>query len=212
MNSSRILTSIRLWLRRVWHALCYLNPLRLIRALRGLATLFVLRMSYEQDLARRTSEKVHGWNRWRRRDVGPSDPLPYLATDPDKCTGCRACELACSLVNTDTFNPRRARVRIYREEANGIDYPIVCKQCASDAPCLTACPTGACHRDDREFIVIDPDVCIACKACVLACPEVAVRPDPIAMVSIKCEMCDDVNPPCVVACETSAIYLVRPGD
>ena len=36
--------------------------------------------------------------------------MKIIAVNPDKCTGCRLCELACSLKNTGEFNPARQRM------------------------------------------------------------------------------------------------------
>ena len=47
-----------------------------------------------------------------------------LLITPDKCTGCMQCELACSWVQTGTFQPSRSviRVNIFDEEASYAPY------------------------------------------------------------------------------------------
>jgi len=42
-----------------------------------------------------------------------------LSVDNEKCTGCRACELACSYHHGKTFNPALASLRIHRMERDG---------------------------------------------------------------------------------------------
>jgi len=37
-----------------------------------------------------------------------------LIVDADKCTGCRQCELACSLARLGEFNPARSNIRVLR--------------------------------------------------------------------------------------------------
>ena len=47
---------------------------------------------------------------------------------------------------------------------------VSCQQC-QDAPCVTVCPTGAAHHDPETGIVtMDPDRCVGCKYCIVACP------------------------------------------
>ena len=39
--------------------------------------------------------------------------------------------------------------------------------------CVTVCPVD-CFREANEYLVIDPDVCIDCGACVPECPSEAI--------------------------------------
>ena len=36
----------------------------------------------------------------------------FISLDLEKCTGCRVCELACSLHNEKQCNPEKSRIRI----------------------------------------------------------------------------------------------------
>jgi len=52
--------------------------------------------------------------------------MKQILIDSEKCTGCRTCEVICSLTHTKgEINPRRARVRVYRDEVEGIYTPII---------------------------------------------------------------------------------------
>jgi Fe-S-cluster-containing hydrogenase component 2 len=48
------------------------------------------------------------------------------------CSGCRSCELWCSLHHTGAFNPHRARIRMV-ELGTGVDIPVTCQQCEDPA-------------------------------------------------------------------------------
>lgn len=41
--------------------------------------------------------------------------------------------------------------------------------------CVEVCPVD-CFKDDKEFkmLLIDPDICVDCQACVSECPEEAI--------------------------------------
>jgi ferredoxin len=42
--------------------------------------------------------------------------------------------------------------------------------------CVSVCPVD-CYREGANFLVIDPDECIDCGACVPECPVKAIFPD-----------------------------------
>lgn len=121
-----------------------------------------------------------------------------------QCTGCRACELACSFEKTGRFWPARSRVRVVRLEWEGIDFPLGCHQC--DPPhCIVACPTRALSLDtDTEAVLHDPALCIGCQQCVVVCPHQAIHFDPIKLELYKCDTCEG-EPRCIQWCETEAL-------
>lgn len=52
---------------------------------------------------------------------------------------------------------------------------VVCEPClkCKYTDCVTVCPVD-CFHEDTEMLVIDPDVCIDCGACVPECPVQAI--------------------------------------
>ncbi len=134
-----------------------------------------------------------------------------LVVNYEKCTGCRLCELVCSVKHEGVSNPSRARIHITKWEMEGIMMPMVCNQC-EEAPCVTACPTNARSRDESlDRIVTDYDRCIGCKTCVAVCPFGAVALDPLAKRVIHCDLCDG-DPVCVRFCETEAVQFVDASE
>ncbi len=95
-------------------------------------------------------------------------------------------------------------------------FPNRCHHC-DPAPCLLACLPGAIYRDPASgTVIIDPDLCINCASCAMACPFGVLRyaPDwtaPAAKtVALKCDNCLDrqhqgLEPACVEACKTGAL-------
>lgn len=131
----------------------------------------------------------------------------FLLIDPDKCTGCRNCELVCPLEHDDVINPYRSRITVISEEWKGMDFPIVCQQC-DDPVCMEVCPVSAISEDsDTGATVIDQDKCLACRICVMNCPLGGVGVDPITGDTIKCDLCGG-DPQCVRFCETDALRFV----
>ncbi|MFH1422306.1 MAG: 4Fe-4S dicluster domain-containing protein [Planctomycetota bacterium] len=131
-----------------------------------------------------------------------------LIYDARLCTGCRACELACSFVSEGVFSPAKSRIRVVRMDSEGIDVPIGCTHC-EDAPCELVCPVKAISRDTTTgAVVIDSDVCIGCKQCVTVCPFAAVHIDVKKRVIYKCDLCQG-DPECVKWCFTEAIIYTE---
>ena len=134
-----------------------------------------------------------------------------LVIDYEKCTGCRLCELVCSVKHEGVSNPSRSRIIVTKWETKGIAVPMVCSQC-EDAPCVAVCPTNARSRDEElGRITVDYDRCIGCKTCVVACPFGAVSVDPATSRVISCDLCDG-DPICVSFCETEALRYVDASE
>ncbi|RLB08199.1 MAG: 4Fe-4S dicluster domain-containing protein [Deltaproteobacteria bacterium] len=131
-----------------------------------------------------------------------------LMIDYQKCTGCRLCELICSVKHEGVSNPSRSRIKIMKWESEGLYVPMSCQQC-QDAPCVAVCPVKALTRDETlGRIVVDYDVCIGCRACVAVCPFGAMGFDHIDRKVIKCDLCDG-DPQCVRFCEVGALEYVE---
>ena len=101
--------------------------------------------------------------------------------DSSRCTGCKTCELACK--DYKDLTPEVSFRRIYEyaggdwQEDNGVWHQnvfayylsISCNHC-EDPACTKVCPSGAMHKREDGFVVVDEDVCIGCRYCHMACP------------------------------------------
>jgi carbon-monoxide dehydrogenase iron sulfur subunit len=126
-----------------------------------------------------------------------------ILIDPGSCTGCRMCELVCSLVKEKETNPAKARIYCEFYMMEGLRFPRVCVNCLEPA-CIEACPTGALYKDETTgYTMFNRDDCTMCEACVEACPYGAIRVSPDGEI-IKCDLCGG-DPECVKVCETRAI-------
>lgn len=139
--------------------------------------------------------------------------MQNLKIDPDKCIGCRSCELACALENDGVLASGHSRIDVisYAESREfGLPYhfPTTCRQC-KDAPCLITCPENAIAWDkkNKQIVQIDTEACTGCGMCIRACPFGAIRMDPESHKVYKCELCNS-NPACVAICPSDAITLV----
>jgi Fe-S-cluster-containing hydrogenase component 2 len=114
------------------------------------------------------------------------------------------CELACSWVQTGTFQPSQSliRVNIFDEQASYAPY--TCFQC-DEAWCMTACPVNAITINaDTEAKVVLADACVGCALCTIACPFGTVFYHPDTHKAFKCDLCSS-DPACAKVCPTGAI-------
>ena len=131
-----------------------------------------------------------------------------LVIDYEKCTGCRNCEMACSVFHVQASNPAKSAVRVVKWARGGVNVPVVCQQC-EDPACANICPVQAVSRDaETDAVVVDHDLCVGCRMCTVACPFGAVlhMEDKV----VKCDLCDG-DPQCVKFCETEALEYVNGG-
>ena len=100
-----------------------------------------------------------------------------IACRVEHCLGCRSCEMACAVEHSESKDIREAVVehprperRVTVEVAGAHGLPLQCRHC-EEGLCTLVCPTGAIHRDEKNGLtVVDEDLCIGCKLCVLMCP------------------------------------------
>lgn len=166
----------------------------------------------------------------------------FVVANPNKCIGCRTCEIACVVAHSDKnifledaskieFNPRLTVVKTAQVSA-----PIQCRQC-EDAPCANACPNGSIVNKEG-IIYVDQETCIGCKTCVIACPFGAmdltcaykngekvlqqglktVDASKLCfkekIIAHKCDLCigREGGPACVEICPTNAFKIVKASE
>lgn len=141
--------------------------------------------------------------------------------DSSRCTGCKTCELACK--DFKDLGPEVSFRRIYEyaggdwQEDNGVWHQnvfayylsISCNHC-DDPACTKVCPSGAMHKREDGFVVVDEDVCIGCRYCHMACPYGAPQYNAEKGHMTKCDGCysrvaEGKQPICVESCPLRAL-------
>ena len=134
-----------------------------------------------------------------------------------RCLGCKSCEVACAVEHSKSKDLYQAihespapSARVDVAIGEGFVIPLQCRQC-EDAPCMEICPTEALNRADQDSpVMVDHDLCIGCKWCVLACPFGVITVDEKSRTVVKCDQCFErlergELPACVSSCPTGAL-------
>ena len=137
--------------------------------------------------------------------MGVSTAWPTITVKKETCTGCRICEIVCSLSHERVINPEKSRIYIQRRYEESLYVPYVCQNC-SDPDCVAVCPTSALSQDGKGVILPDQDLCTGCELCVQACPYDAIRYNEAASRILVCDHCGG-KPLCVEFCATQAIQF-----
>jgi carbon-monoxide dehydrogenase iron sulfur subunit len=142
----------------------------------------------------------------------PPDVMPtaWLGRTLSTCTGCKLCEIACSLEKVGQVWPWRSRIRVYQYPPM-IEFPVACYQCGTDAKCMAACPVGALSLSPKfSNILVDTDKCLRttvgadCMSCADACPGGTINHDPVTSAPLFCDMCGG-DPACVKVCPSGTL-------
>ena len=156
--------------------------------------------------------------------------MKAMFLDLSTCIGCRACQVACKEWNelpavdthqTGTYqNPPGLSGDTWKQvkfiqrespagEPSWIFYSDSCKHCA-DAPCMSACPTGAIQKTPEGHVLVRTEVCNGNRHCVTACPFHVIEISSKTGSASKCTFCHDrvgagMEPACSQVCPTDCI-------
>ncbi|MDN4571469.1 4Fe-4S dicluster domain-containing protein [Enterobacter hormaechei] len=137
----------------------------------------------------------------------------FILADPEKCIGCRTCEVACMMSHQSSATPVAFTSRIRVVKGGTFTTAVGCHQ-YEDAPCANVCPTGAIHHAAGAWLV-KQSRCIGCKSCMVACPfgAMQVRVVEDRVQALKCDLCAhrESGPACVEACPTHALRCIDPA-
>ena len=149
--------------------------------------------------------------------------MKVVVVRPERCVGCFQCRFACSVAHSLSESPFAApyetilsKPRIHIGLTTGKEpFPNKCRHC-EPAPCEMACITKAIFRDKTTGIVlIDPDRCINCGMCAMACPFGVIRYHVYIdqrTSAHKCDQCikrqrEGKIPACVEVCKVGALLF-----
>jgi Fe-S-cluster-containing dehydrogenase component len=157
----------------------------------------------------------------------PDDAVGMLY-DATRCIGCRACVPACKKANNlplDLYDPpndlnadTKNIIKIYEQDDTRSYMKAQCMHCI-DPACVRACMVGSFKKREYGIVTWDPDRCIGCRYCQVACPYNIPKFEwDVAFPKIvKCELCVHLikggsQPGCCAACPVEAVIYGKYTD
>jgi Fe-S-cluster-containing dehydrogenase component len=72
-------------------------------------------------------------------------------------------------------------------------------------------------REKDGIVFIDPNLCVGCKSCMIACPWGAPQWNDEKGKAVKCDYCMDrvdagLKPACVTVCTTHCLYFAEADE
>ncbi len=92
-----------------------------------------------------------------------------LIFDADNCTGCKICELICSMTCHGEYNPRRSHIRLLRNREMDVMIAALDTDCNFCGSCVEWCP-----YDVLEFVTPQEAVLIRKQLCIGKMPAVSL--------------------------------------
>ena len=148
-----------------------------------------------------------------------------ILVDVTQCTGCEQCVAAC--IQTNGTDPEQAELDRWKtpdglsadrlstvvQVADGRFARKSCMHCL-DPSCVSACLVGGITKSAEGPVIYDPEKCIGCRYCMIACPFHIPRYewDKAVPFMKKCDMCFErlqanQQPACVEACPNQALLF-----
>ncbi len=148
--------------------------------------------------------------------MAASNAQYLIQFDPDKCTQCHGCEIACKSWRNLGLGVRYRRVLnlwqgVYPRVKN-TSLSLACLHCIEPA-CADSCPEGAISKRATDGkVVVDETLCTGCRICAEACSFGVPQFGGNGTME-KCDLCPDrpaiAAPPCVDTCPGKALSLVQ---
>lgn len=138
------------------------------------------------------------------------------------CIGCGLCELACLTAHSESGD----LVTAYRQEREQgltsckrvlhrgpVSVALSCQHC-EEPDCIRSCISGALYKDlETGRTEYDPEKCVGCWSCVMACTFGSIHKHPFESRIVKCDLCKERGAPaCVEVCPNEALVVEEDED
>jgi formate dehydrogenase iron-sulfur subunit len=135
-----------------------------------------------------------------------------ILVDVTKCIGCGSCVEACQKSNQQPAHDAKGfneqTYTFLMDRGNDTYVRRLCMHCETPS-CASVCPVGALRKTAEGPVTYDPDKCMGCRYCMMACPFGVPTYEwySAAPRVRKCQMCAHrgaAGPACAEACPTGA--------
>lgn len=137
---------------------------------------------------------------------------------PNRCLGCRSCELACRNEFAAQNGGKWREIKEVADAAEGSGYflSLSCNHC-ENPECFRVCPEGAYRKRKDGIVIHDPRRCTGCGRCIRACPFSVLQYSLKTGRVSKCNFCverldNGIPAACVAACPVGALTHLFPTE
>ncbi len=131
--------------------------------------------------------------------MGNNSETIWIARDLARCSGCRKCEIECSLFHENRIWPDVSMIRVFMLTP-GLEFPHLCAQCEY-YPCVKSCFARALSVSRKTgAVLVNKEICTGCGRCIKACPGGIPHMHPRDKHVVICDLCDG-DPKCVKVCQ-----------
>ena len=118
-----------------------------------------------------------------------------IKIDKEKCSGCRLCEMVCSMFHLAVINTEKSAIRIKKDDLEtSLNQPVLCRHC-KQMTCIEGEQVKA--SAERKKFVWERSRAEHCPFHALPCS---------GQNAYHCDLCGG-NPQCVRVCTTGAIAI-----
>lgn len=158
----------------------------------------------------------------------PREQMVGMLYDATLCVGCKTCMVACREANgiayedgetlwdapVDLSAQAKNIIKLYQEDGGGSCFmKMQCMHCI-DPACVSACMLGSLQKREGGAVTWDPDLCVGCRYCQIACPFNVPKFewDSATPRIVKCELCahrlaEGNIPACCEVCPVNAVIF-----
>jgi Fe-S-cluster-containing dehydrogenase component len=166
--------------------------------------------------------------------VPQTDALGLLY-DATLCIGCKTCMVACNEANglpadtsgspaklyhkpIDLSEKAKTVIKLYAQDGEQSFVKAQCMHCV-DPACASACMLGALKKREFGIVTYNPDLCVGCRYCEVACPFNVPKFEWSSATPkiVKCELCKErlaagKEPACTEVCPRHAVIFGKRMD
>lgn len=118
-----------------------------------------------------------------------------IRVEREKCSGCRLCEIVCSLSHLGVINTEKSAIRIHKDDLEtSLNRPVLCHQC-QEMKCLQGEETA--EKMERKKYIWDRERATRCPFRAL---------EVFDNKAYHCDLCGG-KPQCVKVCTTGALVF-----